>query len=170
MKIQDYITEVPDFPKQGISFKDITPILNNPPVFHQVVDEMARFTKSTGANIIVAPEARGFIFAAPVAYATNIALVLIRKAGKLPRATIKKEYDLEYGKATLEMHKGDIKPGDKVVIIDDVLATGGTLEAIIEMVEAQGAKVVGLSVLADLTFLHDDKIIANRQYQSLVNY
>lgn len=170
MKIQDYIAEVPDFPKKGIAFKDITPLLKTPEAFKQVVDKMAVFVKKHHANVIVAPEARGFLFAAPVAYASHTSLVLVRKVGKLPRKTVQKEYDLEYGRTILEMHQGDIQPGDKVVIIDDVLATGGTIEAIAELIEEQGAEVVGISVLADLTSLHSETLTKTWSFQSLVNY
>ena len=170
MQIKNFIYDVPDFPKKGIVFKDITPLLNNVVAFHYVIQEMTKFVKSTGATVIVAPEARGFIFGAPVAYEAKTRFVPIRKPGKLPRAFKSKKYDLEYSFGSLEMHADSLQKNDKVVIIDDVLATGGTVMAIEEMIHEFGAKVVGVSVLIDLSMLHDPKLFNGKKFQSLVKY
>lgn len=170
MQLKDFIYDVPDFPKKGIVFKDITPLLNNVSAFHQVVEAMATFVKQVNATVIVAPEARGFIFGAPAAYQAKVRFVPVRKPGKLPRAFKSKTYDLEYGSGSLEMHTDSLKKGDRVVIIDDVLATGGTLVAIEEMVKDFGAKVVGISVLLDLTELHEANLFGGKKFQSLIKY
>ncbi|MFA7075979.1 MAG: adenine phosphoribosyltransferase, partial [Candidatus Izemoplasmatales bacterium] len=147
MKYQDYITNVPNFPIEGIQFKDITPLIGEGEVFHKAIDELAEFSKELNANKVIGPDARGFIIGAPVAYALNASFIPVRKPGKLPREVISYDYELEYGKNTLCMHKDSVKPGDRVVIIDDLLATGGTMEATIKLVESAGGKVVGLGFM-----------------------
>ncbi len=170
MDLKEYIGSVWHFPKEGVDFKDITPLINNAKAFRYAVEKMSQFVEETGADVIVAPEARGFLFAAPVAFNTNTRLVLVRKPGKLPRECHKIEYSLEYGSGFQEMHKGDVRPGDNVVVIDDVLATGGTIEAIIKMIELEGAKVKGISFLADLKYLHKPGILDGYNVQKLVEY
>ncbi|MBY7704921.1 adenine phosphoribosyltransferase [Vibrio harveyi] len=170
MDLKKYILDVKDFPKPGIVFKDITPLLNDADAFKNVIDQMAQFVKESGANVVVAPEARGFLFASAVAYASNTRFVLVRKPNKLPREVYDVEYALEYGVDHQQMHKGDFKPGDKVVIIDDVLATGGTMHAIIELVKLNGAQVEGISFLIDLSFLHDEKLFSEYKLQKLIKY
>ena len=155
---------------KGISFKDITPILQNGDAFNYSTDKLAEFVKKQGANVVVGPESRGFIFGCPVATKLNIGFVPVRKPGKLPRETVQVEYSLEYGKNVLAMHKDALKPGDKVVIIDDLLATGGTLKATIELIESLGAKVVGCAFVVELTGLNARKLIENYEVFSLVNY
>ncbi|PPE05188.1 adenine phosphoribosyltransferase [Williamsoniiplasma lucivorax] len=168
--IKKYILDVEDFPQQGINFKDITPILNHPAVFQEVIDRMAAFVLECQADVIIAPEARGFLFASAIAYQTHKKFVLIRKPGKLPRATHHVSYDLEYGSNILEMHQDDIQANEKVVIIDDILATGGTIEAIVKLVELSHGQVVGLSVVGDLTTLHSPNLLKGLSFQALVKY
>ncbi|ATZ17359.1 adenine phosphoribosyltransferase [Williamsoniiplasma luminosum] len=168
--IKKYILDVQHFPLPGIDFKDVTPILTNPEVFQQVVDQMSEFVLDCQADAIVAPEARGFIFASAVAYKTKKKLVLIRKPGKLPRPVFDVSYDLEYGSNHLQVHQDDLKNGDKVVIVDDILATGGTIKAIRELVKMQDAKIVGLSVVGDLTKLHPNINFDDIRFQALVEY
>ncbi|ASZ09032.1 adenine phosphoribosyltransferase [Mesoplasma chauliocola] len=170
MDLKKYILNVKDFPIKGVDFKDVTPLLNDADAFAYVIDQMAEFVKECGANVIVAPEARGFLFASAVAYKSNSRFVLVRKPGKLPREVLDIEYSLEYGTNHQQMHKGDIRPGDKVVIIDDVLATGGTIEAIVKLIEMQDGKVEGVSFLIDLPFLHKDDLLSEYKVQKLIKY
>ena len=170
MNYKDYIAIVEDFPIKGISFKDITPLLQNAEAFTAAVKDLSEFAKEVGANVIVGPESRGFIFGCPVATKLNVGFVPVRKPGKLPRETVQVEYSLEYGKNVLAMHKDALKPGDKVVIIDDLLATGGTLKATIELIESLGAEVVGCAFVVELTGLNARKLIEKHEVFSLVNY
>ncbi len=170
MDIRDYIGSVLNFPKEGVDFKDITLLLRNPKAFQHVVKSMSEFVEAQNASVIVAPEARGFLFASAVAFHSGLPLVLVRKPGKLPREVHQIEYSLEYGSATQEMHKGDLKKDDRVVIIDDILATGGTIQAIIEMIEREGASLVGLSFLADLTYLHPKELFKEYPTQCFASY
>ena len=140
--LEDYVTTIPDFPKKGIMFRDITTILNDKDGFRLAIDGLIEKLKDIDFDVVAGSESRGFIFGAPVAYALNKGFILVRKKGKLPRATYSEDYDLEYGTATLEMHQDAIKKGQKVVIIDDLIATGGTTEAIIKLAEREGGEVV----------------------------
>jgi adenine phosphoribosyltransferase len=155
--IRNAIRDVPDFPKPGILFKDITPILNDPKLFRQAVSLFADRVKKSGANKIAVVESRGFLFGSPVANDLGLGLVPIRKKGKLPYRTIEESYALEYGTATLEIHEDAFARGDRVVIIDDLLATGGTALASAHLVEKLGAKVVELEFLVELAFLDGRK-------------
>ncbi|WP_202637862.1 adenine phosphoribosyltransferase [Bailinhaonella thermotolerans] len=146
------IRDIPDYPQPGILFKDITPLLADAEAFKAVVDELA-LVHAAGADKIVGIEARGFILAAPVAYRAGAGFVPMRKKGKLPAETLEETYDLEYGSATIEMHRDALSPGDRVLIVDDVLATGGTARAAVELVRRAGAEVAGISVLMELSFL-----------------
>lgn len=170
MNFKSFIKNVPDFPVEGIQFKDITPLLDDADAFHDAVDEMASYAKKMKANKIVGPDARGFIFGASVAYATRLGFVPVRKPGKLPRETLEIEYDLEYGTNTLCVHKDDIGEGDKVIIIDDLLATGGTVKASIELIEQAGAEVVGLAFLIELSELGGSDKIEGYPYKTLIRY
>lgn len=170
MNFKDYIAIVEDFPIKGISFKDITPLLQNGEAFKAVTSNLADYAKKVGANVIVGPESRGFIFGCPVATKLGIGFVPIRKPGKLPREVVEKEYSLEYGTNTLAMHKDAIKPGDKVLIIDDLLATGGTINAAISLIESLGGEVVGCAFLVELTGLNGRKLMGNYDVYSLVEY
>ena len=150
MNIKDYIASIPNFPKEGIIFRDVTPIMENPEVYKEVTNQICEFVKSVGATKVVGPEARGFWFGIPVANQLELPFAPIRKPGKLPRKVISETYSLEYGTDTLCMHEDAVAPGDKVVIIDDLLATGGTVCATINMLKKQGAEVVGTAFIVEL--------------------
>ncbi len=150
MDLKKYISEIENYPKEGISFKDITSLMLNGEAYKYSVDKMVDFAKDLDVNLVVGPEARGFITGCPVAYALGTGFVPVRKPGKLPREVIEESYDLEYGSNTLSIHKNDIKKGDKVLIVDDLLATGGTIKATIKLIEKLGAEVVGLAFLIEL--------------------
>ncbi|MFE6786029.1 adenine phosphoribosyltransferase [Streptomyces sp. NPDC057680] len=147
------IRDVPDYPKPGVLFKDITPLLADPEAFTALTDALAGLCSAHGATKIVGLEARGFILAAPVAVRAGLGFVPVRKAGKLPGATLRQAYELEYGTAEIEVHAEDLAAGDRVMVIDDVLATGGTAEASIELIRRAGAEVAGVAVLMELGFL-----------------
>ncbi|MBR2802230.1 MAG: adenine phosphoribosyltransferase [Erysipelotrichaceae bacterium] len=153
MDFKDYIAAVPDFPTEGILFRDITPLMQNGEAFHAATKQISDFAKEVGAEVIAGPESRGFIFGCPVAYELHIGFVPVRKPNKLPREVISCEYALEYGTNTLNMHADSVKPGQKVLIVDDLLATGGTVEATIKMVQQMGGEVVGCAFLIELADL-----------------
>ena len=170
MDLNKYIASIQDFPKEGILFRDMTPLLADGKAFTFALDELAEFAKSVNADVIVGPEARGFIFGTPVAYKLNIGFVPVRKPGKLPRETIEYNYDLEYGSNTLCIHADSIKKGQKVVIIDDLLATGGTVEAAIKLIEQLGGEVVGLAFLMELVDLNGRELLKGYKIKSLLKY
>lgn len=171
MDLKKFIIDVKDFPQAGVVFKDITPLLNDVDAFKYVIDEFTKFVKETGANVIVAPEARGFLFAPAIAYAAGCRFVLVRKPGKLPRAVNDVEYSLEYGTGHLQMHKGDLRENDKVVILDDVLATGGTMDGIIKLCHKESnVDIAGIACLIDLSFLHDDALAKEYNVKTLITY
>lgn len=170
MDYKKYIADVVDFPKEGILFRDITPLMAEGEVFKSACDEILTFAKKVGANVIVGPESRGFIFGCPVAYSMGIGFIPVRKPGKLPRETVSMSYDLEYGSNELHIHKGDIKKGQKVLIIDDLLATGGTVNATIQIVESMGAEVVGCAFLIELEDLKGRELLKNYEVFSLMSY
>jgi adenine phosphoribosyltransferase len=155
--VADQVIDVPDFPQPGIVFKDLTPLFADGPAFHATIDAIvAHYRQDTGAagfDVVAGIEARGFVIAAAVAYATGVGVVPIRKAGKLPRETVRETYALEYGEATLELHTDAFAGGQRVLLVDDVLATGGTAEASLRLVEAAGGVVAGFTVLLELAFL-----------------
>lgn len=170
MKYEDYITNVPDFPIEGIQFKDITPLIGDGKAFKAAVKDLSEFAALKGANKIVGPDARGFIVGCPVATELELGFVPVRKPGKLPREVIEYDYSLEYGTNKLCMHKDGVKPGDKVVIMDDLLATGGTIQATVKLVEEAGAEVVGLGFLIELMDLNGRDKIKNYPIKVLVQY
>ena len=172
MDLRKFIRDVPDFPKPGIVFKDITPLLNDGEAFKAAVDLFVEQHRREAARIdrIVGIESRGFIFAAPLSHALGAALVLVRKPGKLPHVCISQSYDLEYGTDKLDMHADAIEPGDNVVIIDDLLATGGTMEAACKLVERAGGKISRIGTLVELTFLNGRERLGNRPYYSFLKY
>ncbi|MEW2285985.1 adenine phosphoribosyltransferase [Streptomyces sp. NPDC047841] len=147
------IRDVVDYPEPGVTFKDITPLLADPAAFTALTDELAGIAAGTGATKVVGLEARGFILGAPVAVRAGLGFIPVRKAGKLPGATLRQAYDLEYGSAEIEVHAEDLVAGDRVLIVDDVLATGGTAEAAVQLIHRAGAEVAGLAVLMELGFL-----------------
>ena len=150
MNLKDYVASIPDFPQEGILFRDITPLMADGEAFHYACEELIDYTKKVGAQVVAGPESRGFIFGCPVAHEMKIGFVPVRKPNKLPRKTISYKYDLEYGSNELHMHADAIKPGQKVLIIDDLLATGGTVEATAKMIEELGGEVVGCAFLIEL--------------------
>jgi len=152
--LSKFIRTIPDYPKPGIMFKDITPLLRNAPVFNAVIEVYANHYKDAGVDIIAGPEARGFIFGSALAYRMGAGFVPIRKKGKLPYDTYEVTYDLEYGDDTLTIHQDAISEGDRVLLCDDLLATGGTLAAAIELVEKLGGDIVGIALLIELTGLN----------------
>ena len=170
MELKNYIASIPDFPKQGILFRDMTPLLADGEALRYTIDKLAEFAASCGATVIAGPEARGFIFGTPVAYKLNIGFVPVRKPGKLPRKTVEFKYDLEYGTNTLCIHEDAIKKGQKVVIIDDLLATGGTVEAAVKLIEKLGGTVVGLAFLMELDDLNGREKLKGYKVESLLHY
>ncbi|WP_040228906.1 adenine phosphoribosyltransferase [Bhargavaea cecembensis] len=170
MDLKEYVTIVDDYPKPGISFKDITTIMDNGPVYKYATDQIVEYAKQVGAEIIVGPEARGFIIGCPVAYALEIGFAPVRKEGKLPRETIKVEYGLEYGKDVLTLHKDAIKPGQRVLVIDDLLATGGTVEATVDLVEQLGGVVAGCAFLIELGYLNGREKLKGYDIHALIKY
>jgi adenine phosphoribosyltransferase len=170
LNLGDYIRSIPDFPKPGIIFRDITPLLGNAAAFHQAVMDMANPFRTAKIDVVAAAEARGFIFAAPVALELNAALVPIRKPKKLPFKTLSHTYDLEYGSDTLEIHADAVSAGAKVLVVDDLLATGGTVEACCRLVEKAGGTVVGCAFLVELAGFNGARKIANYQTVSLIRY
>lgn len=170
MDFKKYIANVENFPIEGILFRDITPLMGDGEAFKKACDELIEFAKEKEAEVIVGPESRGFIFGCPIAYNLGIGFVPVRKPNKLPRETISTSYQLEYGSNTLCMHKDAIKPGQRVVIIDDLLATGGTIKAAIDLVEKLGGVVVGIGFLIELVDLNGRDLIQNYPIKVLEKY
>ena len=170
MKLENYIAAVKDFPTEGILFRDITPLLQNGEAFKYACDQITEFAKEVGATIVVGPESRGFIFGCPVANNLNIGFAPVRKPGKLPREQITEKYTLEYGSNELCMHLDSIKPGDKVIIIDDLLATGGTLKATCNIVNKLGGTVVGIACLIELIDLKGRDLLEGYPVFTLIKY
>lgn len=168
--VKEIIRDVPDFPTPGVLFRDITPILQDPSAFREVVDSLAECVKPTKPDVIVGIESRGFIFGAPVAVQLGVGFVPIRKAGKLPSDTICAEYALEYGTNVVEIHRDAIAPGMKVAVVDDLLATGGTAKAAVELVEELGGIIEGLNFLIELEFLRGREILQGYDICTLVKY
>ncbi|MBR4706519.1 MAG: adenine phosphoribosyltransferase [Pseudobutyrivibrio sp.] len=169
-KVEDYIRTIPDFPEPGIMFRDVTSILQDAEGFHLAIDEMKKLLEGVDFDVIAGAESRGFIFGAPLAYALGKPFVLIRKKGKLPCETIEKTYDLEYGTATIEMHKDAVKPGQKVVVVDDLIATGGTIEAACQLIEELGGEVAKIVFLMELKGLNGREKLAKYDVASVVAY
>ncbi|MBN1153195.1 MAG: adenine phosphoribosyltransferase [Dehalococcoidia bacterium] len=170
MQLEDYIRHIPGFPREGILFHDIMPMLQDPEAFHYAVDQLAAFARNRKADLILGAEARGFIMGAAIAYALRIGFAAARKPGKLPWDVSRCEYDLEYGTDALEMHADAIRPGQRVLIHDDLLATGGTAQAKIKLVEQAGGVVAGLAFLIELTELHGRDKLQGYDIFSLLQY
>jgi adenine phosphoribosyltransferase len=170
MDFKKYIASIPDFPQPGVLFRDITPLMSDGEAFHAATSEIQKFAEQVGAEVIAGPESRGFIFGCPVAANLHIGFVPVRKPGKLPRETISYRYDLEYGSNELHMHKDAITPGQKVLIVDDLLATGGTVQATIKMVEELGGVVVGCAFLIELEGLKGREALAGYEVFTLMSY
>lgn len=169
-KIKEYVRTIPDFPEPGIMFRDVTSVLQDPEGLKLAIDSMIRLLDGVDFDVIAGAESRGFIFGAPIAYALGKAFVPIRKKGKLPCETISEKYDLEYGTAEIEMHKDAIKPGQKVVVVDDLIATGGTIEASIRMIEKLGGEVVKVLFLMELAGLKGRDRLAGYDVASVITY
>ena len=169
-KLEEYVRSIPDFPEEGIIFRDITSVIQDPDGLQLAIDGLDGLVKGTDYDVVVGPESRGFIFGVPVAYKNDKSFVPVRKKGKLPCETISQEYSLEYGTATIEMHKDAIKPGQKVVIVDDLIATGGTIEAIIKLVEALGGEVVKIVFLIELQGLKGREKLKGYDVDALIKY
>ncbi len=170
MDFKEKIRVIEDFPKEGISFKDITTLIGDGEALKASIDALAEYLKEKKIDVVVGPEARGFIFGVPVAYALGVGFVPVRKPGKLPYETISMEYDLEYGQDELQIHKDAIKPGQRVAVVDDLLATGGTIKAVADLVEEAGGEVVSLDFAIELTGLNGRDKLAEYDIYSLTQY
>ncbi len=169
-RLEEYVRSIPDFPEEGIIFRDVTSILQDADGLALSIDGIIEMLKETEYDVVVGPESRGFIFGVPVAYAMHKSFVPVRKKGKLPCETIEMSYDLEYGSATIEMHRDAIQPGQKVVIVDDLIATGGTIEAIVRMVEQLGGQVVKICFVMELAGLKGREKLEGYDVRSLICY
>lgn len=171
MNLADTVRGIPNFPIEGVTFRDITTALQDPEALHEIIDQMCERLKDVEFDVVVGPESRGFIFGVPVAYAMKKGFVPVRKKGKLPYKTISKTYDLEYGQDVLEMHIDAIKPGQKVVIVDDLIATGGTTKAIAELIEEAGGEVVNIMYFIELSSEFDGRgVMKGYNVQSILQY
>ncbi|WP_409270775.1 adenine phosphoribosyltransferase [Neobacillus sp. SCS-31] len=170
MDLKQFVTIVPDWPKPGINFKDITTLMDNGEAYKYATDQIVEYAREKKIDLVVGPEARGFIIGCPVAYSLEVGFAPVRKEGKLPRETIKMSYGLEYGKDVLTIHKDAIKPGQRVLITDDLLATGGTIEATIKLVEELGGVVAGIAFLIELTYLEGRKKLEGYDLLTLMKF
>lgn len=169
-KLEDYVVSIPDFPEPGIIFRDVTSILQDADGLTMAIDLMQDCLKDTDVDVIVGTESRGFMFGVPIAYNLHKPFVPVRKKGKLPCETVSRSYDLEYGSATIEMHKDSIKPGQKVAVIDDLIATGGTVEAAVKLIEELGGEVVKIVFLMELAGLKGREKLAGYDVASVIRY
>lgn len=169
-RVEDYIRTIPDFPEPGIMFRDVTSVVQDPDGLKLAIDEMVKLLDGVECDVIAGAESRGFIFGMPIAYLLHKPFVLIRKAGKLPCETVSETYDLEYGTATIEIHKDAIKPGQKVVLVDDLIATGGTMKAAAHLVEQLGGEVVKMLFLIELAGLNGRAALDGYEVGSVVTY
>jgi adenine phosphoribosyltransferase len=169
-KVEDYIRTIPDFPEPGIMFRDVTSVVQDADGLKLAIDEMVKLLDGTDFDVIAGAESRGFIFGMPIAYILHKPFVLIRKAGKLPCETVSETYDLEYGTATIEIHKDAIRPGQKVVLVDDLIATGGTMKAAAHLVEQLGGEVVKMLFLIELAGLKGREMLKGYDVASVVSY
>ena len=169
-KVEDYVVSIPDFPEPGIIFRDVTSVIQDAEGLQLAIDEMQKLLDGVEFDVLAGAESRGFIFGMPIAYNLHKPFVLVRKKGKLPRETVEMSYDLEYGSATIEIHKDAVKPGQKVVLVDDLIATGGTIEAAAKLVEELGGEVVKIIFLMELAGLEGRKKLAKYDVGSVVCY
>lgn len=170
MDYKNYIAIVDDFPKEGVSFKDLTPLMQDGAAFQNAIGEMVEYAKDMEIDIIAGPEARGFIVGCPLSYALGVGFVPVRKAGKLPREVIQTDYGLEYGKNVLTMHQDAIRPGQRVLVVDDLLATGGTAGATIKLIEKLGGIVVGCAFMIELKYLNGRDQLNGHDFFTLMSY
>ena len=168
--LEDWIRDIPDFPQRGILFKDITPLLQDATAFHAALDRLAAHYAGSGIQVVVGVESRGFIFGAALAYLLNCGFVPVRKFGKLPSQTVSVEYALEYGTNVVEMHTDGIRPGQRVLVVDDLLATGGTCEATVRLAKSCGAEIAGLAFVVELDFLKGRERLKGYDVLSLLHY
>lgn len=169
-KLEEYVRSIPDFPEEGIIFRDVTSVLQDADGLRLAIDSMQELLKDVDFDVVVGAESRGFVFGTPIAYNLHKPFVLVRKKGKLPCETISKEYDLEYGSAVIEMHKDSIQPGQKVVLVDDLIATGGTIQAAAELVESLGGEVVKIIFLMELAGLKGREKLSKYNVASVICY
>ena len=169
-KLEEYVVTIPDFPEPGIMFRDITSVIQDPDGLKLAVDGLVDLVKDLDFDLVIGPESRGFIFGVPVAYLLGKGFIPVRKKGKLPRETVSEKYDLEYGQAEVEMHKDALRPGQKVVIVDDLIATGGSAEAAAKLVEKLGGEVVRMVFVMELAGLEGRKKLAKYDVESLIVY
>ncbi|MED9903792.1 MAG: adenine phosphoribosyltransferase [Lachnospiraceae bacterium] len=169
-KLEEYVRSIPDFPEEGIIFRDVTSVLQDADGLQLAIDTMQDKIKDWEYDVVVGAESRGFIFGTPIAYNNHKPFVLIRKKGKLPCETVEKEYDLEYGKAVIEMHKDSIKAGQKVLIVDDLIATGGTTEAMVKLIESLGGEVTGMVFLIELAGLKGRERLKDYRMEAAITY
>lgn len=169
-KLEEYVRSIPDFPEKGIIFRDVTSVLQDADGLHLAIDSMQELLKDVDFDVVVGAESRGFVFGTPIAYNLHKPFVLVRKKGKLPCETVSKEYDLEYGSAVIEMHKDSIKPGQKVVLVDDLIATGGTIQAAADLVESLGGEVVKIIFLMELAGLKGREKLSKYDVASVIRY
>ena len=170
MDLKKYIADIPDFPEPGVLFRDVTPLLANKDAYHEAIRLLADFAKEKNVDIVVGPEARGFLFGCPVALSLECGFVPVRKPGKLPREVISQTYELEYGSNEIQMHSDSIQPGQNVLIVDDLLATGGTVEATISLIEKMGGNVVGIAFLIELEALKGRELLKDYDVYSVLKY
>ena len=169
-KLEEYVVSIPDFPEPGIIFRDVTSVLQDAEGLRLAIDTMQEKVRDLEYDVVAGPESRGFIFGTPIAYNNKKSFVLIRKAGKLPRETVSVSYELEYGSAVIEMHKDSIRPGQRVLIVDDLIATGGTTEAMVKLIESLGGQVVGVVVLMELAGLKGREKLSGYRLESAICY
>ena len=170
MDLKKYIADIPDFPEEGIIFRDVTPLLADKDAYHESIRLLTEFAKDKNVDVVVGPEARGFLFGCPVATALDAGFVPVRKPGKLPRETISKKYDLEYGSNEIFMHKDSISKGQNVLIVDDLLATGGTVASAVSLIEEMGGNVVGIAFLIELEALEGKEVLKDYDVYSVLKY
>lgn len=170
MDLKKYIADIPDFPEPGIIFRDVTPLLANKEAYKESIDRIVEFVKEKKVDIVAGPEARGFLFGCPVAVELGCGFVPVRKPGKLPREVISKKYELEYGHNEIQMHSDSIQPGQNVLVVDDLLATGGTVDAAISLIEQMGGNVVGVAFLIELEALNGKKLLNKYDVYSVLKY
>ena len=169
-KLEEYVRSIPDFPQEGIIFRDVTSVIEDAEGFHLAVETMQKLVSDLEYDVVVGAESRGFIFGAPIAYNEHKPFSLIRKKGKLPCETVSQEYDLEYGSAVIEMHKDSIRPGQKVLLVDDLIATGGTTDAMIKLIERLGGSVAGVVVLIELAGLNGREKLKGYRLDAAITY
>ncbi len=170
MDLKKYIKDIPDFPETGVIFRDVTPLLADGDAYHEAISQLVAYAQDKDVDIVAGPEARGFLFGCPVATELKCGFVPVRKPGKLPREVVSKKYELEYGHNEIQMHSDSIQPGQNVLIVDDLIATGGTVVAAISLIEQMGGNVVGIAFLIELEALKGRKVLENYDVFSILKY